>query len=171
LTTTEGKTTCVRAGCSVWGGANYMRSWQSTANGIEAAAVLFNDGLLCLDELGQADPWEVSQVIYFLANGQGKQRANRYGAARRIHRWNVIVLSTGEHSIETHLEQKCIQAKAGQSVRLLNVPRLWPARCLQQPARLRVGARIFGFDAKPGAEILRKGRPGFSGMACQPKIC
>jgi putative DNA primase/helicase len=61
-------------------------------------------------------------VIYFLANGQGKQRANRYGTARRIHRWNVIVLSTGEHSIETHLEQKRIQAKAGQSVRLLNVP-------------------------------------------------
>jgi putative DNA primase/helicase len=118
----QGKTTSVRVGCSVWGGPDYMRSWRSTANGIEAAAVLFNDGMLCLDELGQAEPWEVNQVIYFLANGQGKQRANRYGTARRIHRWRVIVLSTGEHSIETHLEQKRIQPKAGQSVRLVNIP-------------------------------------------------
>jgi putative DNA primase/helicase len=118
----SGKTTIGRCACSVWGGPKYARTWHSTANGIEAAAVLFNHGLIFLDEVSQADPAEVSQVIYMIANGQGKQRANRSGTARKLHQWRVIALSTGEQSIETHLEQKRLKVKAGQDVRLLSVP-------------------------------------------------
>jgi putative DNA primase/helicase len=51
-----GKTTAIEAACSTWGGANYRRSWHTTANGMEGAAALFNDGLLAFDEISECDP-------------------------------------------------------------------------------------------------------------------
>ena len=48
----SGKTTCLRAAASVWGGPDYMQQWRTTANGLEGNAVSHNDCLLCLDEIG-----------------------------------------------------------------------------------------------------------------------
>jgi putative DNA primase/helicase len=59
---------------------------------------------------------------YALANGVGKQRANRNGGARDIARWRVAVLSNGERSIESAMLEAGKKAKAGQSIRLLNIP-------------------------------------------------
>ncbi|WP_131112180.1 DUF927 domain-containing protein [Sulfuricystis thermophila] len=117
-----GKTTLLQAACSIWGGPNYRRSWRATANGLEGAASLFNDCLLALDEISEADPREVGQIVYAVANGYGKQRASRTGAARSVTRWRCFLLSSGERSIETTMNEGGHRAKAGQSVRLLNVP-------------------------------------------------
>jgi putative DNA primase/helicase len=117
-----GKTTAIEAACSVWGGPNFKRSWRTTGNGLEGAAALFNDSLLALDEISECDPRQVGEVVYMLGNGRGKQRAGRTGSARAVARWRSSVLSTGERSIATTMTEGGHRVKAGQSVRLLDVP-------------------------------------------------
>ena len=117
-----GKTTCADAARSVWGGPEYRRSWRATANGIEAAAALFNDSVLVLDEISECDPREIGLIVYSLTNGTGKQRASRTGAARSVRRWRCTIVSTGEKSVATSMLEGGHRAKAGQAVRLLDVP-------------------------------------------------
>lgn len=117
-----GKTTIIEAAASIWGGPNFRRSWRATANGMEGAAALFNDCLLALDEISECDPREVGKIVYALGNGRGKQRANRSGSARSITKWRCVVLSSGERSIPTVMTEGGDRIKAGQSVRLLDVP-------------------------------------------------
>lgn len=117
-----GKTTILEAATSVWGGPNYRRSWRATSNGLEAVAALFNDSLLALDEISESDPEDVGEVVYMLGNGRGKQRAGRTGGARAVTRWACAVLSTGERSIATTMADGGQRIKAGQAVRLLDIP-------------------------------------------------
>lgn len=91
---------------SVWGGEAFRRSWKATGNGLEAAAVLYNDCLLALDELGDSDAQEVNQIIYALGNGTGKQRANVKGTARPVHKWRIVLLSNGEKTLSAHFAEK-----------------------------------------------------------------
>jgi len=80
--TSIGKSTALKAAASVWGDpVAYPRLWRATANGLEGLAALHNDGLLILDELSQIDPAQAGEAAYLLANGQGKTRAGRSGAA------------------------------------------------------------------------------------------
>lgn len=117
-----GKTTALQAAASVWGGDNFRRSWRTTANGVEGAAALFNDCLLALDEISECDPRDVGEVVYMLGNGRGKQRASRTGTARSVLRWRSSVISTGERSIATSMMEAGQRVKAGQAVRLLDIP-------------------------------------------------
>jgi len=117
-----GKTTLIEVACSVWGGNSFKRSWRATANGMESVAALFNDGLLALDEISQCDPREVGSIIYALSNGRGKQRATRSGFARGVVQWKCMVLSSGERSIETSMYDGGQKIKAGQIVRLVDIP-------------------------------------------------
>lgn len=117
-----GKSTLSDASCSVWGGKSYRRSWKATANGLEGAAVLFNDSLLCLDEVSECEPMEVGKIVYSLGNGYGKQRANRNGDAKNLTRWKCFIISNGERTIETSIRESGRTAKAGQSIRLLDIP-------------------------------------------------
>lgn len=116
-----GKTAAIEAACSIWGGPAFKRSWRATSNGMEGAAALFNDGLLALDEISECDPREVGAIVYALGNGQGKQRASRNGSARAIKRWRCLILSNGERSIATAMHEGGRKAKAGHSVRLLDI--------------------------------------------------
>jgi len=119
----RGKTTGLKLAASVWGHwEKYKRVWKATANGLEGAAALFNDGLLALDEIGDGDPKEISEALYLLGNGSGKQRANVLGNAKAVKTWRVAVLSNGEKTIEAHLSQKGLAMKAGQLVRFLQLP-------------------------------------------------
>jgi putative DNA primase/helicase len=119
----RGKSTVMKLATSVWGPwASYRRTWKATANGLEASASLFNDGLLALDEIGDGEAKEIAQILYALGNGVGKQRAKQSGGAKKIATWRVATLSNGEKTIEAHLAEKGILAKAGQLMRLLQVP-------------------------------------------------
>lgn len=117
-----GKSTLIEAAASVWGGAGFKRSWRSTANGMEGAASMFNDGLLALDEISECDPKDVGAIIYALGNGVGKQRASKSGAARGLTRWKCFIVSSGEKTIETAMLEGGKAIKAGQGVRLLDIP-------------------------------------------------
>ena len=117
-----GKSSALEAACSIWGGENFKRSWRTTANGMEGAAVLFNDCLLALDEISECDPKDIGAIVYALGNGRGKQRATRSGNARGVNRWRSFVLSTGERTITTSMNEGGHRSKAGQSVRLIDMP-------------------------------------------------
>jgi putative DNA primase/helicase len=119
----SGKSTGDKLACSVWGDwETYGRTWKATANGLEGAACLFNDGLLALDEMSDGEPEEIRKIIYALYDGRGKQRGNVHGGARALRRWRVVTLSNGERTIEAQLSEKNITAKAGQLNRLLQFP-------------------------------------------------
>lgn len=117
-----GKTTALMAATSVWGGAAFRRTWRSTANGLEGAAKMHTDTLLALDEVGEVNPRDLYESAYALVNGHGKTRSNVRGEARRAARWRVFVLSTGEVTITSRMAAGGFEAKAGQALRLLDIP-------------------------------------------------
>ena len=117
-----GKTTALCVGASVWGGDDFKRTWRATGNGLEGVAAMLSDTCLCLDEINEADPKEIGAIVYSLGNGMGKTRADRVGSSRHVHRWRLTLLSTGERSIGAMMQEGGKQAKAGQLVRLLNIP-------------------------------------------------
>ena len=118
----SGKTTALKMAASVWGSpSTYPRLWRSTANGLEGLAALHNDGLLILDELSQIDPKEAGESAYLLANGQGKARASRSGAARQSSRWRLLFLSAGEESLTALMARVGKKSNAGQEIRLADI--------------------------------------------------
>ncbi|MHB0765816.1 DUF927 domain-containing protein [Stutzerimonas sp. NM35] len=118
----NGKTTIVMCAASVWGHGNrFMRKWAGTASGLEGISALRNDCLVALDELGQANPATVGEVVYAVVDGIGKQRAERTGAARKLRRWLAVLLSSGEITLETKMREAGKLVRAGQEIRLVTV--------------------------------------------------
>ncbi|MFO1257260.1 MAG: DUF927 domain-containing protein [Gammaproteobacteria bacterium] len=118
----SGKSTAVEVAASVWGSSEFIRSWSATANGLEGVAATRNETCLILDEIDEASPYEIGKISYMLANGQGKQRAGRVGHARKIQRWRIITLSTGERTLTSIMNEIGKRPNAGQLVRLLSIP-------------------------------------------------
>jgi len=118
----KGKTTALHMAASVWGSSAFVKSWRATDNGLEGIAAALNDTLFVLDEISQCDPQEIGAIVYALGNGIGKQRANRYGGVREPSRWRLMWLSSGERSLSAHMREANLSAKAGQQVRLLDIP-------------------------------------------------
>lgn len=119
-----GKTTTANIASSLYGNPDMLRlTWYGTALGIANEAQAHHDGLLALDEVGQgADPKSVATSAYTLFNGSGKLQGAKDGGNRELKRWRTVAISTGEMDIETYLLSHGIKPKAGQLVRLLNVP-------------------------------------------------
>lgn len=123
-----GKSAAGRVAASVWGGGpregakDFWRSWNGTANGQEGAASLHNDVLMILDEMNQARAQEVGDVVFMIANGAGKLRAQRSGFLRQQARFRLLVFSTGEITLATKMAEAHNTTMAGQEVRLVHVP-------------------------------------------------
>jgi len=118
-----GKTTAGDTASSSYGSPEkYTKHWRATSNGLEGMAAIHNDQLLSLDELAQVDPKEVGSNAYMLSNGQGKVRASQTGAARSPAEWRLLFLSTGEIGLAEHMRSAGKQSKAGQEVRLADLP-------------------------------------------------
>ncbi|MBI2791358.1 MAG: DUF927 domain-containing protein [Gammaproteobacteria bacterium] len=118
----SGKSTAADIAASIWGAPDIKRTWRSTSNGIEGIAAARNDTCLILDEIGEIDPNDIGEIAYMLINGQGKQRSNRAGKARRIYRWHLTVISTGEKTLAGVMNEVGKNPYTGQEVRLLNIP-------------------------------------------------
>ena len=120
-----GKTRALKAAASVYGPtgpAGYAQTWRTTDNGLEAVAAGHSDCLLILDELGQVDPRVAGEVAYLLGNGEGKRRAGRSGFLRRPLSWRLLFLSAGEVGLADHMRAAGKTARAGQELRLAEVP-------------------------------------------------
>lgn len=119
-----GKTTALLVAGSVWGGGGkdgFLRSWRSTANGLEAVAETHNDGLLCLDEIGECEGHTIGKTAYMLANGQGKNRMARSVTLRKSLEWNLIFLSSGEIGLTDLITQAGEKVRGGQEVRMIDL--------------------------------------------------
>lgn len=117
-----GKTTALLVAASVWGGPEFLQRWRATSNGLEGIANGHNDALLCLDEIEQMISTEIGEVAYMLANGTGKTRSDKQGLARKKSTWRLLFLSTGEISLGDHMRQGGKQVRAGQEVRIIDIP-------------------------------------------------
>ncbi|EJM8618650.1 TPA: DUF927 domain-containing protein [Klebsiella pneumoniae] len=119
-----GKTTTANVASSLYGNPDALRlTWYGTALGLANEAAAHNDALMPLDEIGQgADPVEVYKSAYALFNGTGKLQGAKEGGNRDLKRWRTVAISTGEMDLETFIASAGRKAKAGQLVRLLNIP-------------------------------------------------
>ncbi|HEY8381584.1 MAG TPA: DUF927 domain-containing protein [Microvirga sp.] len=120
-----GKSTALFVAGSVWGGGGrggFTQTWRATGNALEAIARAHSGTLLALDELGELDAKEAGGMAYLLVNGQGKGRGTRDGGAKERAEWRVMLLSTGEIGLADKIAETGRRAKAGQLVRLVDVP-------------------------------------------------
>lgn len=129
--TTAGKTTAAQVAASVWGCAadpqegpevTSLRKWYVTGNALESLAEVHNDTLLVLDEISEVDPHELGRIIYQLAGGLSKGRANAGGGLRMMRAWRLLFLSTGEKSVRQRLSEVGQAQKGGQRVRMPDIP-------------------------------------------------
>jgi putative DNA primase/helicase len=118
----SGKTTALRVAASVFGGASYMQRWRATDNAIESIAAQHCDALLVLDELAQIDPKQAGEVAYMLGNGQSKARAARTALPKPRLSWTLLFLSAGEIGLAQHMAEGGKRAKAGQELRMCDIP-------------------------------------------------
>ncbi|MEO6118599.1 MAG: DUF927 domain-containing protein [Methylotenera sp.] len=116
-----GKTSAVQVAASLWGSPEYVVSWRTTDNALEAIAARHNDNLLILDEMSQVGPEKAGEIAYMLGNGQGKSRATRTAEIQKGRSWRIVYLSTGEVSLADHMSTANKRTMAGQEVRLVNL--------------------------------------------------
>ena len=118
-----GKTTTLKAAASVWGAPGFVQRWRGTDNGIEALAAAHSDLCLMLDELAQLDPRTAGEAAYMLGNGAGKVRSQRSGSGTRPRlTWRLLFLSSGEVGLSDHMAEAGKRPKAGQELRLVDLP-------------------------------------------------
>ncbi|MDT0199648.1 MULTISPECIES: DUF927 domain-containing protein [unclassified Acinetobacter] len=119
----KGKSTALNLASSVWGNPkNFYRTWRATGNNLEHTAYMHNDGFLVLDEIGEiANPKELGNIVYMLANGMGKGRMTKQITAKPMHQWKVIFLSSGEKSLKDIMSEQGQKTKLGQEIRLADI--------------------------------------------------
>jgi len=103
-----GKTTTLCVGASCWGvpderdPLSLVVSWATTDVGIERYAALLGSLPLFLDESKRAKvvggKSMAPEIIYALANGQGKARGSKTGL-QSVRHWRTVVLTNGEQSL------------------------------------------------------------------------
>lgn len=121
-TSTDGKSTITKASCSVWGNPKHIsKSWRTTDNALENEAELRNDSFLNLDELRQATPKAVSDIVYMLTGGQGKARSTKAGKNKDSKQFGLMYTSTGEITLEDHLRRGNIELDAGLLLRFAHL--------------------------------------------------
>ncbi|QEY23814.1 DUF927 domain-containing protein [Neisseria animalis] len=119
----DGKTTAALVGLSVWGNPAALKmAWRGTDLGFSNAALARNDGLLVLDEIGEAHPKTISKTAYSVINGKSKIQGAKDGGNRTAQEWRVLLLSTGEYSLQAYMERTGEKWEAGQAVRLPSIP-------------------------------------------------
>ena len=117
-----GKTTALQLAASVWGSNSFIKQWRVTCNALEVVAQNHNDCLLPLDELAQADSKQVSDIIYMLANNQGKRRLKSDITMKGTHNWSTLIFSTGEIDIATKVQEVNKRSFVGMEVRFVSMP-------------------------------------------------
>ena len=116
-----GKTTAVNLSLSVWGiPETQLLTWKGTGLAFQNVAASRNDGFVVLDEIGQANRKVVADTAYSLFNGINKAQAHKDGGNRKLTRWKVLALSTGEKTPESYLRHT-EEWNAGQNVRLPSI--------------------------------------------------
>ena len=118
----DGKTTAALVALSVWGKPSDTKiTWRGTGLGFSNIAAARNDGLLVLDEMGQAKAKVIGDTVYGIMNGVNKVQGAKQGGNRHTDRWRILVLSTGEKTPDA-IMGKYEEWHAGQNTRLPSIP-------------------------------------------------
>jgi putative DNA primase/helicase len=120
-----GKTTALIAAGSVLGGGGkrgFINTWLSTLNAMEWTAESHNDLTLMLDEINLVDPNKAIDAAYMLTSNEGKGRANKSGGTRATATWRLLLLSSGEESLEQHAATAGRISHGGAQIRFANIP-------------------------------------------------
>lgn len=104
-TTSQGKTTTLKAAASVWGNEGLMSEWNATKVSIERKAAYLNSFPLLLDDTRKANERILKDVIYQFSGGRSKGRGSLKGSQRE-YTWNNILLSTGEVSLNEYAKNQ-----------------------------------------------------------------
>ncbi|MDK4650164.1 DUF927 domain-containing protein [Kingella kingae] len=119
----DGKTTAALVALSVFGNPQALKmTWRGTDLGFSNAALARNDGLLVLDEIGEAHPKTISKTAYSVINGKSKIQGAKDGGNRTSQEWRVLLFSTGEYSLNAYMKAAAEKWEAGQAVRLPSIP-------------------------------------------------
>lgn len=119
----DGKTTAALVALSVFGNPQTLKmTWRGTDLGFSNAALARNDGLLVLDEIGEANPKTISKTAYSVINGKSKIQGAKDGGNRISQEWRILLFSTGEYSLNAYMTQTGEKWEAGQAVRLPSIP-------------------------------------------------
>lgn len=93
-TSSTGKTTLQRAMLSMQGEQEWMISWNTTANAVEAR---LHDSIgAYFDDLSTGNIKNMEKVVYDNANGSQRARLNQDGTAKRVKHRNSVIFSSGE---------------------------------------------------------------------------
>ena len=114
----SGKTAVLKAAISIYGDPNVLlRSYNSTAVGIERTAAIMQNIPLALDELQSLSmKYEnLARMTYMLGNGIGKMRGDRTGGTQNQPTWRNTILSTGEQPITSE------NSMDGESTRVMEL--------------------------------------------------
>ncbi|MDM8365968.1 DUF927 domain-containing protein [Bacillus thuringiensis] len=104
-TTSQGKTTTLKAAASVWGNERLMSEWNATKVSIERKAAYLNSFPLLLDDTRKANERILKDVIYQFSGGRSKGRGSLKGSQREF-TWHNILLSTGEVSLNEYAKNQ-----------------------------------------------------------------
>ncbi|WP_130538073.1 DUF927 domain-containing protein [Thiomicrorhabdus indica] len=117
-----GKSTINHVAVSVWGDRSRFKTWRSTGNALEQIALIHNDNTLILDEIGEANKYEMDNIVYMLANGTGKERSNKGFENRETKTWRLLFLSNGEIDLRSIMQSIGKSPKDGQTLQIANIP-------------------------------------------------
>jgi uncharacterized protein (DUF927 family) len=119
----SGKTSALVVAASIIADSQWIRTWKSTGNGLEALAASFNDSTLLLDEIGEMpEKQSPGELTYMLGNGHGKERMTSSTKSGDSKTWRLLYLSSGEHDLSSEAAIKRKKLKAGQLVRHADIP-------------------------------------------------
>lgn len=119
----DGETTAALVALSVFGNPQSLKmTWRGTDLGFSNAALSRNDGLLVLDEIGEAHPRTISKTAYSVINGKSKIQGAKDGGNRAAQEWRILLFSTGEYSMNAYMNNAAEKWEAGQAVRLPSIP-------------------------------------------------
>jgi uncharacterized protein (DUF927 family) len=125
--TSVGKSLLLSGAASVYGhgGENggYIQSYSATANALEVRAGLYNDTVLCINELGVADADSFGKLIYKLGGGVARDRLTPSAKLKPQAVWSTPILSSGEIGLQDKLLEGRGRNRAtgGQLVRMLEI--------------------------------------------------
>lgn len=103
--TSQGKTTALKIAASVWGDPSeqggLVWSWDASPTWIERAASLCHGFPVILDDSKRARTSTVGQIVYAVAQGQGRGRATIEGLQKGA-QWRTVLLSSGEQPLTAY---------------------------------------------------------------------
>ena len=98
-----GKTVLLRLSASVYADpANYLLTFNSTKNAIEAKIAFLRSNPACVDEQMTAvtnGSKDMEGLVYDVCEGESRGRANKDGSARRTYQFRNTVIVTGEQPL------------------------------------------------------------------------